>query len=314
MEDNTTSNKTWNSVNNSYPRKIPEICTGNIKLSLNFFICVVCILGLVGNGTVIWLLGFRIKRNPFTTYILNLAVADFGLLISLPLSLIILCQKFPTYILWISFNILYILSLVFYSIGQLLLTAISVDRCVSVLFPIWYRCHRPPKLSTIVCVFIWVLSSVFNGIPIVLLMSLNWYFEAITYQFIVNTVFCLPFIIISTFILFIRVCFKSQQHRRGKILIVVLLSLLFYLLFAFPLNAVYLIVVYFQFPVNFNYLKECLHLSTSLNSSVNPFIYFLVGRKKRRQSRQSMKVLLQRVFKEEQVPGAEEEHPLETRL
>ncbi|XP_070420494.1 mas-related G-protein coupled receptor member F-like isoform X2 [Equus przewalskii] len=40
----------------------------------------VSLCGLVGNGTVIWLLGFRIKRNPFSVYILNLAGADFAFL------------------------------------------------------------------------------------------------------------------------------------------------------------------------------------------------------------------------------------------
>ncbi|XP_053101950.1 mas-related G-protein coupled receptor member H-like [Hemicordylus capensis] len=272
---------------------------------------VLCVVGLVGNGIVIWFLGFHIKRNPFTTYILNLAVADFGLLISVPVT--ILHPILTTYILWIIFHIFYGFFVLFYSIGQLLLTAISVDRCVSVLFPIWYRCHWPPKLSTIVCVLIWVLSSVFNGIHIILFMSQNWYFEPTNYQFVLNAILCLPLITISTLILFIRICFKSQQHRRGKILIVVLLSLLFYLFFAFPLNAVYLIFVYFPFN-GFSYSVECLHLSASLNSSVNPFIYFLVGRKKRRQSKQSMKVLLQRVFKEEEVSGADEEPSLETQL
>ncbi|KAM6456269.1 mas-related G-protein coupled receptor member A1-like [Liasis olivaceus] len=38
--------------------------------------------GLLGNGNVIWILGFQIKRNPFTTFILILAIADFGFLIS----------------------------------------------------------------------------------------------------------------------------------------------------------------------------------------------------------------------------------------
>ncbi|NWI61907.1 MAS protein, partial [Calyptomena viridis] len=35
--------------------------------------------GLVGNGMVMWFLGFHMKRSPFTVYILNLAVADFSL-------------------------------------------------------------------------------------------------------------------------------------------------------------------------------------------------------------------------------------------
>ncbi|XP_053101953.1 mas-related G-protein coupled receptor member H-like [Hemicordylus capensis] len=309
MEYNTTSKETWNSVNESYPTGSRGIYTGyNIKLSLSITIGVVCIFGLVGNGTVIWLLGFRIKRNPFTTYILNLSVADFGLLISLPwMSLV---PMFFTYDFIIIYNIFFT---VFYSIGQLLLTAISVDRCVSVLFPIWYRCHRPPRLSTFVCAFIWVLSSVFNGIPTILNLSGNMRFLSIYFQLLINASLCLPLITISTLILFIRVCFKSRQHRRARILMVVLLTLLFYLFFAFPLNAVFLITYHSPLDI-FRYLWECMFLTTSLNSSVNPFIYFFIGKKKRSHSRESVKVILQRVFKEEEAPEAEEEPPLENQL
>uniref|UniRef100_A0A670IGD4 G-protein coupled receptors family 1 profile domain-containing protein n=1 Tax=Podarcis muralis TaxID=64176 RepID=A0A670IGD4_PODMU len=39
---------------------------------LYFLILVISIFGLMGNGTVIWFLGFCMKRNPFTTFILNL--------------------------------------------------------------------------------------------------------------------------------------------------------------------------------------------------------------------------------------------------
>ncbi|NWI98140.1 MRGRD protein, partial [Pitta sordida] len=37
----------------------------------------ISIFGLVGNGLVMWFLGFHMKQNPFTVYTLNLAVADF---------------------------------------------------------------------------------------------------------------------------------------------------------------------------------------------------------------------------------------------
>ncbi|KAM6308979.1 mas-related G-protein coupled receptor member D-like [Aegotheles albertisi] len=79
----------------------------------------ICLCGLVGNGMVLWFLCFHMKRNPFTIYILNLIVTDFSLLL-----------------------LMY------------LLTAMSLERCVSVLFPIWYRCHRPKHLSGILLFYL----------------------------------------------------------------------------------------------------------------------------------------------------------------
>ncbi|XP_053101946.1 mas-related G-protein coupled receptor member H-like [Hemicordylus capensis] len=315
MEYKTTSEETWKSDNDTSRRESPEIYRGSIEIFLTIFICVICTFGLAGNGIVIWLLGFRIKRNPFTTYILNLAVADFGLLLILVLWIILhTVLQSNISMTGLYFSLFFI---AIYVIGHLLLTAISVDRCVSVLCPIWYRCHRPPHCSTFICVVIWVLSFAFNGIPTILLSG-NFTELAnftISFQFHVNAFLCLPLITISSLILFIRVCFKSRQHRRGRILIVVLLTLLFYLFFAFPLTALIVTVIYFHFlSGTFIYYADFVFLSTSLNSSVNPFIYFLVGRMKRSCSRESMKVTLQRVFKEEEVPEAEEEPPLETQL
>ncbi|NXC06400.1 MAS protein, partial [Orthonyx spaldingii] len=41
----------------------------------------ISLCGLAGNGVVLWFLGFHTKQSPFTVYILNLAVADFSLLL-----------------------------------------------------------------------------------------------------------------------------------------------------------------------------------------------------------------------------------------
>ncbi|XP_054841886.1 proto-oncogene Mas-like [Eublepharis macularius] len=52
-----------------------------------------------------------------------------------------------------------------YVTSQLLLTAISIDRCVSILFPIWYRCHRTTHWSTMVCALIWALTCLPTATP-----------------------------------------------------------------------------------------------------------------------------------------------------
>lgn len=41
--------------------------TDSVLVVVNVIIILVCMFGLVGNGVVIWLLGFRMKRTPFTT-------------------------------------------------------------------------------------------------------------------------------------------------------------------------------------------------------------------------------------------------------
>ncbi|XP_015273018.1 PREDICTED: mas-related G-protein coupled receptor member A1-like [Gekko japonicus] len=276
-------------------------------ITVTFFTeVVISVFGTLGNGVVIWFLGFCIERNPFSTYILNLAIADLGVLLSVPVN---------TFSLWftsipssdeISLVSQY-LALLMYSASQFLLTAISIDRCVAVFFPLWHRCKRPPHLSTVVCALIWVLSFLLTSISYVLIfLNLN---ETTTigdsYQLIANAVLCLPVMTIATVSLFIRVFLKAGQHRRGRLLTIVLLTLLFFLLFAFPYNVMKVLS-------DHNYVPEYTTFVTGvlacLNSSVNPVIYFLVGRRWKSRRRESVKMILQKVFKEEK--GYTDETPV----
>ncbi|NWR36016.1 MRGRD protein, partial [Tachuris rubrigastra] len=101
----------------------------------------ISLCGLVGNGMVIWFLGFHMKQSPFTVYILNLAVADFSLMLLFFLILVgfFTLVTFCTYLIQLVplYNdfvfVVGFLCHVFDLSSLGLLTALSVERCVSVL-------------------------------------------------------------------------------------------------------------------------------------------------------------------------------------
>ncbi|XP_077789739.1 mas-related G-protein coupled receptor member H-like [Podarcis muralis] len=305
-EDNATGSS--NNSSYDYPEWILDIYP-NIYI-FSILTILICILGLLGNGTVVWLLSFCIKRNSFTIYILNLSVADLG---------VVTANFFMEMILFATgdyygplYDFLQDVFQVMYSAGQYLLTAISIDRCVSVLFPIWHRCRRPANLSTTLCSIIWVLSSLLCGITFTLRLSeMVHNYTMKRYQYAVNGILCLPLMTISTLILCLKVSFKSQQRRRGKTQIAILLALLFFIIFSFPLNAYYISPYVFDSASLFSSIY--VYLFACLNSSVNPLIYFLVGRQKRGRHRKSMKAILQNVFKEEESSTEEAETSVETK-
>ncbi|XP_039202538.1 mas-related G-protein coupled receptor member H-like [Crotalus tigris] len=271
-----------------------ESSVNEVMLTLASFTMLFCVLGMLGNGLVIWLLGCSIKRNTFALYIINLSVADFGFLTA---ELIIEIHGLSTHCYYgFPYELFQTVLLLMYSAGQFLLTVISIDRCISVLFPIWYRCHRPVYLFTAVCAVIWTTSFILSSIYFTI-AAIHRYKRKYTvkHHFIVNAVLCLPLMTISSVILFIKICFISKSQRRRKLLTVVLLTLFFFLVLAFPLNAFYLIRHKF---VNKN-IVHCSYLCISINSSINPLIYYLVGRQKGKTQR-SIKDLLQRIFKEEE--------------
>uniref|UniRef100_A0A670YTH3 G-protein coupled receptors family 1 profile domain-containing protein n=1 Tax=Pseudonaja textilis TaxID=8673 RepID=A0A670YTH3_PSETE len=289
---------------------IPEIylypyeqLSNNLTRNLfNGFIVLICILGLVGNGRTIYLLAFSMKRNPFTTFILNLSIADFGVLTSLIMAAIfvaVLSLGQRTYIVKTFFSLFFELFFFFtYSASQFLLTAISLDRCVAVLFPLWHHCHLPPYLPTLVCGFLWILCFLLSVVHFILYQTKSSGGSHFLYQLIVNGLLCTPLMVVSTVTLGIHMRSKSQRNQR-KLLTTLLLALIFFLLFSLPMDVFY-VIEYFG---SSNPLLMTIGIGcAAVNSSVNPLFYFLVGRKKRGkdQPRASLKLALQRVFKDEQ--------------
>ncbi|XP_026544596.1 mas-related G-protein coupled receptor member H-like [Notechis scutatus] len=189
--------------------------------------------------------------------------------------------------------------------GLLLLVAISIDRCVAVLFPIWHRCSRPKHLSPAVCAFIWICSFLLGGIPNIVEYVLE--SNANLYpHLLMTTEICIPLITTSTVILLVKIVLKPKQNKRGRLLVMTLITLLCFLILTVPLD-IYLFIInvldknYFsQFPL----LDKYFELGACLNSSINQVIYFLVGRKKQTRSRESIKTIFQRVFREDEVSEA----------
>ncbi|XP_060548345.1 proto-oncogene Mas-like [Pantherophis guttatus] len=303
--------------------KIPEIFSSpydqlfdNLTQNLlNSFIALICIFGLLGNGTTIYLLAYCIKRNPFTTFILNLSIADFGVIISLITATIfvsVFTLSHKTHLLNAFFFLLFEFFFFTYSASQFLLTAISLDRCVAVLFPLWHRCHRPPYFSTLVCGLIWILSFLLSAVHFILHQTRTYGRSPLLYQLIVNGLLCTPLMVVSTVTLMIHMRSKMQRNQR-KLLITIFLALLFFLLLSLPMNVFYVL----EYFVSYNPLLMIIGVGcATLNSSINPLLYFLVGRKKRGkgQPRTSYKVALQRVFKDEKGSTEEQETMKESQL
>nr|XP_006136444.1 mas-related G-protein coupled receptor member H-like [Pelodiscus sinensis] len=232
---------TESSLENGTNFETDRVTTAIISVAL-----VICLLGLVGNGIVLWFDSFRIKRNPFTVYVLNLAAADFGFLFCLAIFLTIYVMRL--------FHLFYLMKhlnfqlLIMYSTSLYLLAAISAERhYITMLIPL-----------------------------------------SVT-SFLIFT----PIMVTSSLTLFIKVRCSSQRYHPGKLYMVILLNVLFFLIFAVPLS----IVTFLQnFVYHFNLLITTFMLA-SMNSSIN--LSFLVGSYRNRQFKRSVKKALRSVFEED---------------
>ncbi|XP_074725594.1 C3a anaphylatoxin chemotactic receptor [Strix uralensis] len=129
-------------------------------VSIAVFI-IIFIIGVPGNGLVIWVAGLKMKRSVNIVWFLNLAVADFMCCLSLPFSIVhlilhehwpygwFLCKVIPSIIIFTMFASIF------------LLVAISIDRCLLVMKPVWCQNHRTVKFISLICSGIWILAFIF---------------------------------------------------------------------------------------------------------------------------------------------------------
>ncbi|XP_030399130.1 chemokine-like receptor 1 [Gopherus evgoodei] len=116
------------------------------------------LLGVIGNGLVIFIASFRMTKTVVSIWYLNLAVADFIFTSFLSIEVAYAALNFH----WpfgrtlckihSAVSFLNLFSSVF------LLTVISVDRCISVAWPVWAQNHRSPRLAFWVAVAVWLVA------------------------------------------------------------------------------------------------------------------------------------------------------------
>uniref|UniRef100_A0A8D0GHB4 G-protein coupled receptors family 1 profile domain-containing protein n=1 Tax=Sphenodon punctatus TaxID=8508 RepID=A0A8D0GHB4_SPHPU len=246
------------------------------------------------NGRVLWYLCFWIRKNPFTSYITNLSIADIIL---------------PTMMFFLSLNShltsfyhksAYFLSLFGYNTGFYLLTAISVERCISVFKPVWYRCHRPKHQSAIVCVFLWALSCGVTAADYFLFHE-AFVYESTKYHKLIYCLYALnfllftPLLILSNLFLAIKIRRSSWRTHSSKRYIIILASVIKFLIFALPMRLVFILQYQYQSVISV-FLDELSMLFSTINSSTNPLVYILVGSSRKKRFKESLKVVLNRAF------------------
>ncbi|KAM4688974.1 mas-related G-protein coupled receptor member H-like [Discoglossus pictus] len=282
------------------------------------FAIALSLIGIVGNIIVFWYLCFKIQRSKYTVYIINLAVADFIFLIFTALIMMIQIntligtnRNFP------GKKSLYLFTEIFYDFsmycGMFFLTAISIERCLSVIFPIWYQCKRSPSQSSKVCICLWIFGSAES-----LIENLVCTPQAFNYQtkectgvhiltFVIGICICLPLMVTSSLILLVRIRSTLRKQYPPRLYIIIIAAVFIFILSVIPFNFVWFLMFFKLLNLDKDYvtLFYVSVFASVLNSTLNPYIYFIVGRQRKQTSKVSLHQVLQRAFNEDEEEKSE---------
>ncbi|XP_016074921.1 PREDICTED: mas-related G-protein coupled receptor member X2-like [Miniopterus natalensis] len=274
-------------------------------LILESLTLIIALPGLAGNAVVLWLLGVRIGRTTFSVYMFNLAGADFLFLCCQILFSLCKLHVFPSDCFNIRVFCIPVLFL-FYITGLSILSAISTERCLSVLWPIWYRCRRPRHTSAIMCALLWALSlllSILEGNYCGFLtqdLHLVW---CPVLDFITAAWLILLFVLTSgsSLALMTRLLCGSQRVPLTRLCVTLMLTVLVFLLCGLPLGIYWFLLFWSEIHLNaFSHISQVANTLSCINSSANPVIYFFVGsfRQRWQKRRQILRLLLQRALQD----------------
>ncbi|XP_077639909.1 proto-oncogene Mas-like [Lonchura striata] len=278
------------------PTDRDDLCEADVpSVAIHSVTLLICLCGLAGNGAVLCLLQLKICNDGIFT----LAVIDFlFLLLTVPSALLFLVEDMSCSPLvpLLYLNFLFKLSMLSYYWGLYWLMPNPPVVYIEKIFQLCCRCELPQRLFWVLgSVQYWAFFAVFTVLPTVTSLCPSeeqGHCQAalISMYTIILLLFVAPMVISST-IDFIKAKWGSQQQqptRRDIVTVLIVLLTLLLIICDFLQQLGYLDVPSLVF-----------FLFTCINSSIKPFIYFLVGRCWRPCSVGSLRLSLQRVFEEQ---------------
>ncbi|KAM4577252.1 chemokine-like receptor 1 [Odontesthes bonariensis] len=263
-------------------------CVSLIGITVAIFL-----LGFCGNALVIWISAFRMKKTVNTTWYVSLAISDFVFCAFLPFSITYMAMEdwiFGRFMCKFTSSVMFIN--MFSSI--FLLVVISMDRCVSVMFPVWAQNQRTVKKASLVVVLAWLLAIIMS-LPSMIFRDVgshlgrticfnNYTSQALSQKFVAGsrfiTGFIVPLIIIvvcySIIILRLRTNRMTKSSKPFKVMTALIVA---FFICWMPYHAFVLLELNHQNYDN-RILTTGLQIGTSLaaaNSFLNPVLYVFMG-------------------------------------
>lgn len=264
------------------------------------------VLGVIGNGTVIWVTAFKSKKTVNSVWLLNLAIADFVFVLFLPFFIDYILRDFHWDFGVVMCKLNSFVSVMNMYASVLFLTVLSIDRYVSLVYLNWCQRYRTVKRAWVVCGCIWVVAAVTSCPALIFRDTMRLHDKVVCFNnfhtqdghtaamrhiiiVVIRTTvgFLLPFtaICVTGILLTIKVNRSGGSVRLSSFSKTVSAVILAFFLCWAPFHTFSLMELSIHSSLYLqNILKAGFPLATSLgffNSCINPLLYMLLGKKVR---------------------------------
>ncbi|NXC45871.1 C5AR1 protein, partial [Penelope pileata] len=117
------------------------------------------LLGVIGNGAVIWVSAAQLRRSVNGVWFLHLSLADLLCCLAIPFLAAPLADDHRWALGAFGCKLLPSLTVLNMFASVLLLAAISADRCALVTRPVWSQTRRSPSWARRVCAALWAAAA-----------------------------------------------------------------------------------------------------------------------------------------------------------
>ncbi|XP_031714418.1 G-protein coupled receptor 1 [Anarrhichthys ocellatus] len=264
------------------------------------------VLGLIGNGTVIWVIALKSKNTVNNVWLLNLALADFVFVLFLPFYIDYILRDFHWDFGVVMCKLNSFVSVMNMYASVLFLTVLSIDRYVSLVHLSWSQRYRTIERAWVVCGCIWWLAAALSCPALIFRDTMRLHDKVVCFNnfhtqdghtvamrhimiVVIRTTvgFLLPFtaICVTGILLTIKVNQSGGSVRLSSFSRTVSAVILAFFLCWAPFHTFSLMELSVHSSLYLhNILKSGFPLATSLgffNSCINPLLYMLLGKKVR---------------------------------
>ncbi|XP_069496619.1 chemerin-like receptor 1 [Ambystoma mexicanum] len=275
---------------------------------------IIVIVGVIGNGIVIWLGGFKMKKTICMIWYLNLAVADFFFCAVRILSAVREAMNFDWPFGTIVCKVSGFMKYFNLYASVLFLMVISVDRCIMIANPIWCKIHRNMKRSIIICCVAWILATAMS-LPYAVLFdtykkerNCMCEYSPKLKKYTIHPLrisrfifgFVIPLIIIIASNIILAIHLKAQRLKTSRnatrLLTVVVAS---FFVCWFPHHVLILLKETHNSKMGWKVTFKMSNLLAFFSACINPVLFFFVGYVRRYPRDQSLLQVLSRAFVED---------------